>query len=191
MDRSVDLLYFDVEFNFFLGGTGEGSNSVFDNSIVFNKKRENFIQIDFRAQLTDEIAIVSERNEINIANGNVDVFNLGIEVDYDPKWSAFLGQRFIDGISSSVVFSADLRFSDRWGMSFLEQYDFGAERSDENDGSDMGRNLKTQFVFTRYFHEWVGSLTAEFNPVRSETTTRFDIFPKVLKKKEKPSRFWF
>ena len=191
VDRSVDLLYFDVEFNFFLGGTGEGSNSVFDNSIVFNKKRENFIQIDFRAQLTDEISIVSERNEINIANGNVDVFNLGIEVDYDPKWSAFLGQRFIDGISSSVVFSADLRFSDRWGMSFLEQYDFGSERSDENDGSDMGRNLKTQFVFTRYFHEWVGSLTAEFNPVRSETTTRFDIFPKVLKKKEKPSRFWF
>ncbi len=192
VDKSVDLLYFDVEFNFFLGGVGE-DDSVFDNSIVFNKKREDFIQIDLRAQLTDEIAIVSERNEINMANGNVDVFNLGIEVDYDPKWSAFLGQRFIDGISSSVVFSADLRFSDRWGMSFLEQYDFGAENSedDKEDRDDRGRNLKTQFVFTRYFHEWVGSLTAEFNPVRSETTTRFDIFPRVLKKKEKPSRFWF
>lgn len=190
-ERVVDLVYFDVELNTFLGSAG--NDAVFDNEVVFNKEREDFIQFDFRTQLTDKIALVSERNELNIAKGSFDVLNVGVAVDYDPKWGGFLGQRFIEGISSSVLFSTNFKFNDKWETAFFEQFDFRSELSDEEEDPDrdLGRNLKTRFVFTRYFHEWMGSITAEFNPVRDETTTRFDIFPRALKKKETASRFWF
>ncbi|MGR3219520.1 MAG: hypothetical protein ACUZ8H_06845, partial [Candidatus Anammoxibacter sp.] len=191
VERVVDLLYFDVELNLFLGNAG--NDSVFNNEIVFNNRRENFIQFDFRAQINDKISIVSERNEFNVAKGTMDIINVGISLDYDPKWRAFLGQRFIEGVSSSVLFSANYRFDDKWELGFFEQFDFRSEFSEEGEDldRDLGRNLRTSFVVTRYFHDWIGSFTTEFNPVRDETTTRFDLIPRVLNKKKKSNRFWF
>ncbi|MGR3319729.1 MAG: LPS-assembly protein LptD, partial [Candidatus Anammoxibacter sp.] len=191
VERVVDLVYFDVELNLFLGNAG--NDSVFNNEIVFNSRRENFIQFDFRAQLNDKISFVSERNEFNIAKGTMDVINVGISLDYDPKWRAFLGQRFIEGVSSSVLFSTNYRFDEKWAIGFFEQFDFrsGFSEEDEDLDRDLGRNLRTSFVLTRYFHDWIGSFTTEFNPVRDETITRFDIFPRALNKEKKSNRFWF
>lgn len=190
-ERVVDLIYLDVEFNFFLGGAG--NNSAFDNHVVFNKRREDFVQFDLKARLNDRVSLVSERNEFSLAGGGFDVFNFGVALDYDPKWRAFLGQRFIEGASSSMLLSANYKFNDKWEAGFLEQFDFRSELSneDEDPERDLGRNLKSRLVLTRYFHDWVGSFTAEFNPVRDETTTRFDLYPRALKKKERPTRFWF
>lgn len=186
-----DLVYFDVELNLFLGDAG--SDSVFNNEIVFNEKREDFVQFDLRAQITDKIALVSERNEFNIARGGLDVFNLGIEANYYKNWTSFVGQRFIEGSSSSLLFSTNVALSDRWEAGFLEQFDFRSQLPDEGEGQarDLGKNLKTRFVLTRFFHDWVGSLTAEFSPVRDETITRFDLYPKGLKKPERGNRLWF
>ena len=190
-EKVVDLIYFDVELNFFLGN--QGDDSVFDNEVAFNRKREDFIHFDFKAQLNDHISILSERNEFNMESGSLNIFNIGVLADYSPKWSAFLGQRFIQGVSSSVLLSTNFKFNEKWELDFLEQFDFNSELSqeDKDPDRDLGKNLKTKFVFTRNFHEWVGSFTAEFSPTRDETVTRFDVFPKVLQKKKKSSRFWF
>ncbi len=192
-EKIEDLIYFDVELNFFIGEEGEGSS--FNNDIVFNNRREDFIQFDFKAKVNDHITIVSMHNEFNLSNSNMEIFNFGVEVNYDDKLSGFLGQRYIDGISSSLLFSANYSLSDKWGVGFFEQFDFrareGIDEEDFDEDRDLGRNLKTKLVLTRYFHEWIGSFTTEFNPVRDETTTRFDVFPRALKKKEKPGRFWF
>lgn len=189
-EKIADLVYFDVELNVFAGD--EAENSVFNNEVVYNQKREDFIQFDLRAQINDHLAILSERNEFNISRGRFDVFNIGVAVDYST-WTGFIGQRFLEGESSSLLVSSNVTLSDKWEVGLFEQYDFRSTFSDEEEDTDrdLGRNLKTKFVLTRFFHEWMGSFTTEFNPVRDETTTRFDIFPRALKKKERASRYWF
>ncbi len=192
-EKTTDLVYFDVELNMFVGDA-EG-DTVFNNDIVYNRKREDFIQFDFKAQVTENIALVSERNEFNIQNKTFDQLNVGVEVDFNSKLNGFLGQRFIEGVSSSLLLSANYALSDKWEIGFLEQFDFRSrmqkDAEDPEGDDDLGKNLKTRLVLTRYFHEWMGRFTTEFNPVRDETTTRFDVYPRILRKKQKSGRLWF
>lgn len=178
-EKITDLVYFDVELNLFVGDEAEGSS--FNNEVVYNAKREDFIQFDFRANISDHVALVSERNEYNLETKTFDSFNAGVAVTYDNRFKGFLGQRFVEGVSSSLLFSTDYTLSDKWEVVFFEQFDFRSRPNDEDEDFDedrkRGKNLKTKLVLTRFFHEWMGSLTAEFNPVRDETITRFDIFP--------------
>jgi hypothetical protein len=77
---------------------------------------------------------------------------------------------------------------------FGEKYDFKSTKIvDVKDGDidteDKSKNLKTNFVLSRYFHDWVASLTLELDPVRDDNSYRFDITPKGLQKTSR--RFWF
>ena len=178
-ETPIDFASFNIAFNLFPGNAG------------LNRKLDNFIEIDLMLKLSDKLTFLSENNEYNLNNGSFDIINFGLGYDYMPKWNFFIGNRFIDNISSALVFSTEYSLSEKWRVGFFEQYDFKSiQRDDTGKGTkDESQNLSTQFVLSRFFHEWIGNITLDVNEIRSDTVTRFDIVPRGAKATKK--RFWF
>ncbi len=187
-EKTVDFVDFNVDYYLFPTSAGVYNDGI--NGIIIRK--DNFINIDFRSQLTDIVTFVSERNEFNTEDFQFDVLTSGFEIYNAPDWQYFIGHRFIRDISSTVIVAADYVISEKWRVMVGEKYDFRSletEDGREGETEDEPKNLKTNFVLYRYFHDWVGSLTLELDPVRDDSSFRFDITPKGLEKRSK--RFWF
>lgn len=189
-EKTVDFVDLNLDYYMFLAKDGIYNDGI--NGIIIRK--DNFVNIDFRSQLTDIIAFVSERNEFNTEEFQFDVLSSGFEIYNPPDWQYFIGHRYIRDISSTVILAADYKISEKWGVLFGEKYDFKSTKIvDVKDGDiereDKSRNLKTNLIISRYFHDWVGSLTLELDPVRDDSSYRFDITPKGLQKTSR--RFWF
>lgn len=189
-EKTVDFIDVNLDYYVFLARDGIYNDGI--NGIIIRK--DNFVNIDFRSQLTDIVAFVSERNEFNTEEFQFDVLSSGFEIYNSPDWQYFIGHRYIRDISSTVMLAADYKISEKWSVLFGEKYDFNSTKIvDVKDGDidteNKSRNLKTNLVLSRYFHDWVGSLTLELDPVRDDNSYRFDITPKGLEKKSR--RFWF
>ncbi|KXK31366.1 MAG: hypothetical protein UZ01_00890 [Candidatus Brocadia sinica] len=187
-EKTVDFVDFNVDYYMFPTSAGLYNDGI--NGIII--RRDNFINIDFRSQLTDIVAFVSERNEFNTEDFQFDVFTSGLEIYNPPDWQYFIGHRFIRDISSTLILGADYTISEKWRIMAGEKYDFRSleiEDGGDRDTENKPKNLKTNFVLSRYFHDWVGSLTLELDPVRNDSSYRFDITPKGLEKRSR--RFWF
>ncbi len=185
-EKTVDFIYFDIDYYMFptnVGITNEGINGI-------TIREDNFIHIDFRSQLTDVVSFISERNEFNTEELRFDVLTAGFEVYNPPNWQYFIGHRFIRDISSALILATNYRINEKWGVEFIEKYDLKSFDVEDDDGDRESKstNLKTDFVLSHYFHDWIGSLTLELNPVRNDNSFRFDIIPRGM---ERPRRFWF
>lgn len=195
LEKTIDFVEFNIDYYMFPTNAGLHNEGI--NGIII--REDNFINIDFRSQLTDIIAFVSERNEFNTEELQFDVLTSGVEIYNPPDWQYFLGHRFIRDISSTVIAAADYKISEKWGVLFAEKYDLKSTAIDidknrddaeaEEDIDSKPKNLKTNFVLSRYFHDWVGSLTLELDPIRNDNSYRFDITPRGLQKTSR--RFWF
>jgi hypothetical protein len=167
-ETPVDLINFDIAFNLFPGDAG------------LNRKRDDFIGLDINMKLTDKISILSKHNEFNLAKGGVDIFNLGLDYKVMPNWNFFIGNRYIDDFSSSVIFSTRLSLGEKWRLVFYEQYDFKAKQGASNElpSRTESQNLSTRFVVSRFFHDWIANITFNKAATRGDTTTSFDIIPR-------------
>ena len=66
-------------------------------------------------------------------------------------------------ISSTIISAADYKISEKWSVTAGEKYDFKSlAKVEDEDGNieTKPKNLKTNLVLSRYFHDWVGSLTS-------------------------------
>ncbi|KKO18139.1 MAG: LPS assembly protein LptD [Candidatus Brocadia sp.] len=190
LEKTVDFINFNVDYYLFPSKAGIYNDGI--NGIIIRK--DNFVNIDFRSQLTDIVAFVSERNEFNTEKFQFDVLSSGLEFYNLPDWQYFIGHRFIRDISSTIILAAEYTISEKWKVMGGEMYDFKSFEliEDENDNIDRenkSQNLKTYLVLSRYFHDWIGSFTLELDPVRDDSSYRFDITPKGLERKTR--RFWF
>jgi hypothetical protein len=192
-EKPVDFVIFNVDYYMFPTNAGIYTDGI--NGIII--REDDFVNIDFRSQLTDIVAFVSERNEFNTEDLEFDVLSSGFEIYNPPDWQYFVGHRFIRDISSTIILAADYRISEKWSVTAGERYDLKslAKVEDEDEDGDVDvetkpKNLRTNFVLSRYFHDWVGSLTLELDPVRNDNSYRFDITPRGLQRTT-PRRFWF
>lgn len=167
-EMPVDIADIDIEFNLFPGNAG------------LNRKRDDYIKLDVRLNVTDKIAILSEHNEFNLDKGSVNVFNVGIGYNNMPKWNFYLGNRFVQDITSSVIVSSTVSLGEKWSLGFFELFDFKSRKIDaERTGiAKESSNLLTNFVISRYFHDWIGSMTFTVDEVRTNNVARFDVVPR-------------
>ena len=174
----IDFVDFNVEFNFFPGDAG------------LNRKRDEFVELDLKVRLSDKISLLSERNEFNLRKGGVDIINFGLNYHSTPKLMLYAGNRFIDSISSSVVFSSKYNISEKWHVALFEQFDFRTMEKDniEYDLDYESQNLNTRFILSRFFHDWIGNLTIDVDETRDDIVTRFDILPRGGQ--DAKNRFW-
>lgn len=188
-EKTVDFITFNAEYYIFPTNAGIYNDGI--NGIVV--REDNFVHLDFRSQLTDVVAFVSERNEFNTEELRFDVISTGVEIFNPPDWQYFIGHRFIRDISSTIILATNYKISEKWSVMAGQKYDLRSlEKVDEEEGDveTESRNLKTNFVLSRYFHDWVGSITLELDPVRNDSSYRFDITPRDLQRTT-PRRFWF
>jgi hypothetical protein len=167
-ETPVDLINFDIAFNLFPGNAG------------LNRKRDDFIELDIKMKLTDKITLLSEHNEFNLGKGGIDILNLGLNYKVMPNWNFFIGNRYIDDFSSSVIFSSGLSLGEKWQLGFYEQYDFKAKQraSTGQTARTESQNLSTRFVVSRFFHDWIVNIIFNKANTRDDTTTSFDIIPR-------------
>lgn len=186
-EKNVDFIYFNLEYYIFPTDAGIFNEGINGMTI----REDNFVNFDFRCQLTDIVMFVSERNEFNTEEFQFDVVNSGFEIYNPPSWQYFIGHRFIRDISSTLILAADYQISEKWSVTAGEIYDFKSLDADDtvDDSESNPRNLRTNLVLSRYFHDWVASLILELDPVRNDSSYRFDITPRGLQRTR--SRFWF
>ncbi len=176
-EKTVDFIDFNVEYYMFPTHAGLYNDGI--NGIVVRK--DNFVNIDFRSQLTDTLAFVSERNEYNTETFQFDVLTSGFQIYNPPDWQYFIGQRYIRDISSTLILAADYKISEKWSMQAGEAYDFNSLTKVEGKDGHMEnkpRNLKTNLMLYRYFHDWVGILTLSLDPIRNNNSYSFNVSPK-------------
>ncbi len=187
-EKTVDFIDFNLDYYMFPTNSGIYTEGI--NGIIVRK--DNFINMDFRCQLNDIVAFISERNEFNTEEFQFDVLSYGAEVINPPDWQFFAGHRFIRDISSTIMLAANYQINEKWSIMGKEKYDLKTSLADDDDGEgrrEERKNLKTSLMLSRYFHDWVGSITLELDPIRNDNSYRFDITPKGLQ--ETTRRFWF
>ncbi|MEK7821740.1 MAG: LPS assembly protein LptD, partial [Planctomycetota bacterium] len=118
--RTVDLLDLDMEVHLLTspsdGPEGDTTHYVGNAEGYLIPKKHSFLQPDIRAQLTDRLALTSERSEFNLDDFRFDFYNVGITFQNSPKWYQFLGYRFIRDISSTVSVSTNLVVKEKWSL---------------------------------------------------------------------------
>ncbi|MGQ3686208.1 MAG: LPS assembly protein LptD [Candidatus Loosdrechtia sp.] len=186
-EKTVDFLEFNIDYYLFPTNAGLFTDGI--NGIII--REDNFINLDFRAQLTDVVAYVSERNEFNTERFRFDTYSSGLELNNMPNWQYFIVYRFIRDISSNIALGADYRISEKWRVMAAERYDFRSLTAKDVNGetAQKTRNLSTQFALFYYFHDWVASVSLELDAVRDDRSYRFDIVPRGLERTVR--RFWF
>jgi lipopolysaccharide assembly outer membrane protein LptD (OstA) len=167
-EKTVDIVDFNTEFNFFPGNAG------------LNRKRDNFVELYLKVKLTDRISFLSEGNEFNLSKGGFDILNTDLRYT-TPKLKLSIGNRFVDNISSTIKFSANVSLSEKWNVAFLEQYAFRTEQKDEiGRGTDFeSQSLYTSATITRYFHDWIARMSiSQISTRADDNIVRFDILPR-------------
>ncbi len=170
-EKPVNFVDLNTEFNFFPGSSG------------LNRKRDDYIGLDLRVQLTDKISFKSEGNEFNLGRGGVDIFNTSLRYNNSPKLNFAVGSRYIDNISSTVSFSSTVSLNEKWSVTFYEQYAFRTEEKDEiGRGSDFeNQSLNTGAVINRYFHDWLASMTiSQIGTRDDDNIVQFNLIPRGL-----------
>ncbi len=170
-EKSVNIVDLDTEFNFFPGSSG------------LNRKRDDYIGLDLRVQLTDKISFSSEGNEFNLRKGGVDIFNTSLVYKNTPKLYFTVGSRYIDNISSTVRFSSTASLNEKWSVTFYEQFAFRTEQKDEiGRGSEFeSQSLNTGAVVNRYFHDWLVRMTiSQIGTRADDNIVKFDLLPRGL-----------
>ncbi len=185
-ERSVDFLEFNIDYYAFPSNAGIYNDGV--NGILV--REDDFLNLDFRSQLTDVVSFVSERNEFNVEKFQFDVFNAGFSLYRPPDWEYFVGHRYIFDNSSSLILGANYNISEKWSVLASEYFLLKSVTTinDQRFDAEPG-NFGTNVVLSRYFHDWVGNLVLKLDPVRNDNTYRFDIAPKGSLRTYR--RFWF
>ena len=116
-EKTVDVVDLKTRFNFFPGGAG------------LNRKRDDYIGLDLKIKLTDNISFLSERNEFNLGRGGVDILNTKL-IYSTPKWNSSIGTRYVDNTNSTVLFSSTIALNEKWSVGVTQQYAFRTEKED-------------------------------------------------------------
>jgi hypothetical protein len=160
--------------------------NLFPGSAGLNRKRDDYIEWSLTVNLTDNLSILSERNEFNLRKGGVDIFNLGIIYENSPKLRFSIENRYIDNTSSSVLFGSTIALNEKWSVNFTEQYAFRTEEKDDTDiDTDFddfdSRSLYSSASISRYFHDWVATMSINQIGTRDDdNVVSFSILPRGL-----------
>ncbi|MBI5124946.1 MAG: LPS-assembly protein LptD, partial [Planctomycetes bacterium] len=182
--RRVDLLDLDMEVHLLTspsdGPEGNVTHYVGNAEGSLIPKQHSFLQPDIRAQLTDRLALTSERSEFNLDDFRFDFYNVGITFQNSPKWYQFLGYRFIRDTSSTVLASTNLVVKEKWSLGLGEAYDFKPHTF--TGTAKDARSLATSISLGRRSHDFIGTLFLIHDAVNKNTSFGFNILPVGVKR---------
>lgn len=151
--RTVDVVTLDVEAGLFANGPDDESTNGFASySRPENSIARNYVNAAVNWRINDSTAVLSEAN-IDLDDGQLDIYNLSLAAERSPRLSYVVGYRFIEEIDSSLFgFGANYRISEKHTVVFRESFDL-----------DRGKTEEFTIGFLRKFPRWHVALTFDLN----------------------------
>lgn len=165
--RVVDLITFDVELNLFgnaptqLGNIGRFYESRPENSIA-----RSHVKTDFAYHISDTTALLSESN-FDLNDGNLDLFSVSYAVERTPRFSYFLGYRFIGDTDSNLVGAgANYQINTKHTIAVRTYFDL-----------DRGETEEFDITIIRKFPRWYAGLTFGVNNIEEDFNVSLSVWP--------------
>ncbi len=149
----------------------QAGNHAGDGSMLItapnNSIQRDFVNAEFFWSISDSTSLLADMN-YDVDDGAVDIANIGIAVNRDPKLSYYFGFRYMNGLGTRVMAGGDTvnlnsgiitagvtyRINKKYSVSIYEQYDLLYHD---------GRNLGTRIGIIRNFPRWKVGLTMAFD----------------------------
>jgi hypothetical protein len=169
--RSVDWLTFDMTFGFF---SDVPKNRLITGGDVLQFRPENSIARNFAApkityRLSDTTVLAYDAN-YDFAHEKIDIQNLALSVERDPRLSYFLGWRQIKPTDSNLVgFGGNYKATDIHSFAIREYY-------------DVVRNTSEEFTITyiRKLPRWYVATTFQLDNVQKDVGVSVSAWPEGL-----------
>jgi len=141
---------------------------------LYGPQRDS-INADYLWRLSDTTAILSDLN-YDVQDNKVEQFNVGLSRLVWPNLSYYIGTRYMRSIeidgdrgSNALTFAATYKISQRYTLTFAEQYDFKRD----------GRTL-TQVSLIRRYHRLYYGITYGIDETLDRRTIMFTIWPEGI-----------
>jgi hypothetical protein len=141
---------------------------------LYGPQRDS-INADYLWRLSDTTAILSDLN-YDVQDNKIEQFNIGLSRLVWPNLSYYIGTRYMRSIeidgdkgSNALTFAATYKISQRYTLTFAEQYDF------KRDG-----RILTQVSLIRRYHRLYYGITYSIDETLDRRTIMFTIWPEGI-----------
>ena len=168
--RTVDLVILDLELGVFNNAQRhETTNGFASYSRPENSISRNYLNAAVNYRVNDATALLSEAN-FDLNDQELDIFNVALAVERDPRFSYLLGYRFINEIDSSLlVFGANYQISEKHTLALRESFDL-----------DRGQTQEFTLGFIRKFPRWYVGVTVDLNEADDDFGISLSAWPEGL-----------
>lgn len=168
--RLVDWITLDVEVGAF------ANRPEYEQEIghVYSYRPENSIAVnharaDFSYRISDTTAVYSDAN-YNLDDGHMDKFNVSYAVERTPRFSYFLGYRFIGDTDSNLVgFGANYQINTKHTIAVREYFDL-----------DRGETETFDITIIRKFPRWYVALTLGVANITDDFNIALSMWPEGI-----------
>jgi hypothetical protein len=176
--RTVDVVTLDLELGVFDDAqSAEITNGFASYSRPENSISRNYVNAAVNYRINDATALLSEAN-FDLNDKELDVFNLSLAVERDPRFSYLVAYRYIEEIDSSLlVFGANYRISEKHTLAMRESFDL-----------DRGKTQEFTLGFIRKFPRWYVGLTVDLNEADDDFGISLSAWPEGLRRAALGSR---
>ncbi len=165
--RTVDWIKFDVELNLF--GNTPPNELDLGRFYAFrpeNSTARNHIKTDFLYRISDTTAILSDSN-IDLTDGELDIFNISYVVERTPRFSYALGWRYIGETDSNLAgIGVNYKISEKYRFATRFYYDLDRSKTETID-----------IVVIRKFPRWYGALIFRVNEIEEDFGLSVAVWP--------------
>ena len=101
-----------------------------------------------------DTAVILADESFNADHQQLAQASVGIAVLHDPRTTYFIGQRYIDPLSSNITtVSVGYQLTAKYSFSFSQSYDFGNEIHDVSSDFQIMRNFDRFFATLDFYYD--------------------------------------
>ncbi len=166
-ERITDVFMLDLEVGFFNDAQNfEYTNGFTSYSRPENSISRNYLNAAFAWRINDTTSLISESN-VDLNDGELDVFNLSYVVERTPRLSYLVGHRYINETDSNLLaFGANYRISEKYTFAVREEFDL-----------ERGETEEFSLTFIRKFPRWYVGMTFDVDEVEEDVGVSMSIWP--------------
>ncbi len=168
--RVVDWMTLDIE----LGLFNDGRSRDFTNGYVSytrpeNSVSRNFLNTSYVWRMSDTTMFLSEMN-YDLNDAEIDIFDVGFQVDRSPSLSYGVDYRFIEESNSNLLgFGMTYRIDPKHSLALRELVDL-----------QNGRLLDSTVAYVRRYPGWNAAVIFEINEADDNVGVSFSLWPEGL-----------
>lgn len=169
--RVVDWMILDLEAGFF---NGDNQSEEFTRGRVFASRPENSITSNYLSanyiwRISDSTALLSDMI-LDLNGCRMGSYNLSLAVERTPRFSYFVGYRYIGRIDSNLLGAGvNYKISRKHTIALRDYFDL-----------ELGRNAGFEIAYIRKFPRWYVGVTFEVDDTEDRTSISLSAWPEGM-----------